>query len=183
MIWLLPTRGHRSSTNTVSILAHLFASFHLSPSQRSFYRGWQEAQIFRLAFCREGFRRLFSSRDPSDGRSLRRPKPHQPLHTIHLSADKTKYSITAQNNRCTFKCWWRSFQMFSKETTTKSDTAAQNLTLVIFGFLLNYILCCICFKILFTGSKYFVSNWSYTHLIRTSENNRIKSLFWYLVSS
>ena len=34
-------------------------------------------------------------------------------------------------------------------------------------FLLNHIPHCIGFKILFTVSKYLVSNWSYTHLIRT----------------
>ena len=34
------------------------------------------------------------------------------------------------------------------------------------AFLLNHILHCFCFKILFTESKYLVSNWSYTHLIR-----------------
>jgi len=34
-------------------------------------------------------------------------------------------------------------------------------------FLLNHILHCICFKILFTGSKYLVYNWSYTRWIGT----------------
>jgi len=47
------------------------------------------------------------------------------------------------------------------------DTRAQNLSFIIFGFLLNHILHCICFKIHFTVSEYLVSNWSYTHLIRT----------------
>jgi len=37
-------------------------------------------------------------------------------------------------------------------------------------FLLNHILPCICFTILFTVSKYLVSNLSYTHLIRTIKN-------------
>ena len=37
----------------------------------------------------------------------------------------------------------------------------------ILTFLLNHILHCICFKIFFTGSKYLVSNWNYTCLIRT----------------
>jgi len=34
------------------------------------------------------------------------------------------------------------------------------------AFLLNHILHYTCFKILFTVSKYLVTNWSYTHLIR-----------------
>jgi len=45
-------------------------------------------------------------------------------------------------------------------------------------FLKNHILHCICFKILFTESKYLVSKWSYTSLIITIKKwkNRIKSL-------
>ena len=43
------------------------------------------------------------------------------------------------------------------------DTRAQNP--LILAFLWNHILHCICFKILFTVSKYLVSNWSYTRLI------------------
>ena len=35
------------------------------------------------------------------------------------------------------------------------------------AFLWNYILHCICFKILFTVSTCLLSNWSYTRLIRT----------------
>jgi len=42
--------------------------------------------------------------------------------------------------------------------------------------LVNHILHCICFKILFTESEYLVSNWSYTRLLRTitKVKNRIK---------
>ena len=45
-------------------------------------------------------------------------------------------------------------------------------------FLLNHILHCICFKILFWEWKCLVSNWSYTRLMRTIKKwkNRIKSL-------
>jgi len=43
----------------------------------------------------------------------------------------------------------------------------QTRRLSFLGFLLNHILHCTCFKILFTGSKYLVSNWSYTRLSRT----------------
>jgi len=56
-----------------------------------------------------------------------------------------------------------------------SDTGSQNPSLVVFGFfLLNHILHCICFKILFTGSKYLASNWSYACLIRTIK--KVKNL-------
>jgi len=46
------------------------------------------------------------------------------------------------------------------------DTGARNPSLVGFAFLLNHILHCICFKVLVTESKYLVSNWSYTRLVR-----------------
>jgi len=41
-------------------------------------------------------------------------------------------------------------------------------------FLLNHNLHCICFKVLFTVSKYLVSNWSYTRLIGTMK--KVKKL-------
>jgi len=50
---------------------------------------------------------------------------------------------------------------------TKCDTTAQNLSYVVSSSLLNHILHWICFKILFTYSKYLVYNWGYTRLIRT----------------
>jgi len=40
------------------------------------------------------------------------------------------------------------------------DTEAQNPSLVVFAFLFILMLHCICFKILYTESKYLVSNWS-----------------------
>jgi len=46
------------------------------------------------------------------------------------------------------------------------DTGSQNLSFVLFGFLLNHILHCSCFKILFTVSKYLVSNWNYSEIIQ-----------------
>jgi len=39
--------------------------------------------------------------------------------------------------------------------------------LSVLAFLLNRILHCICFKLLFTESKYLVFHWSYTRLSRT----------------
>jgi len=43
------------------------------------------------------------------------------------------------------------------------------------AFLFYHILYCICFKILFTESKYLVSNWGYTHLISRTIQNFLKS--------
>ena len=57
----------------------------------------------------------------------------------------------------------------------KCDTGAQNPSLVVFGgFFFSHILHCICFKMHFTESKYLVSNWSYTCLIRTIK--KVKNL-------
>jgi len=47
------------------------------------------------------------------------------------------------------------------------DAGAQTRLLSFLAFLLNHILHWISIKILVTVSKYLVSNWSYTHLIRT----------------
>jgi len=56
-----------------------------------------------------------------------------------------------------------------------------NPSFVVLGF---FIIHCICFKIPFTVSKYLVSNWSYTRLIRTVKKwyNWIKSS-WFFMSS
>jgi len=48
--------------------------------------------------------------------------------------------------------------------STICDTGAQNLSHVVFGFLLHHILQLICFKILFTEYRYLFSNWRYAHL-------------------
>ena len=55
------------------------------------------------------------------------------------------------------------------------DTGAQNPSLVVFGFLLNHLLHCICFKMLFTVTKYLVSNRSYTCLIRAIQKMKISN--------
>src|SRR6218665_2410499 len=49
------------------------------------------------------------------------------------------------------------------------------------AFLLKHILHCICFKILFTESKYLVSNYNYTRLLRTikkvKKSNKMFKIF------
>jgi len=52
------------------------------------------------------------------------------------------------------------------------------------AFVLNHILHYVCFKILFTESKYFVSNWSYTRLVRTIKKvKKSNKMFKIFVSS
>jgi len=46
----------------------------------------------------------------------------------------------------------------------------QGPSFVVFGFLSNHFLHCICFKILFRVSNGLVSNWSYVHFIKTIKN-------------
>src|SRR6218665_845192 len=58
-------------------------------------------------------------------------------------------------------------QDIASVTETKCGTGGQNPSLVVFGFLFNHNLHCICFKLLFTESKYLVSNLHYTRLVRT----------------
>ena len=94
---------------------------------------------------------------------------------------------TALHERADFEllCWWRGANdkiyhcksWNTSKVSCKCNCKRAHNTYVTQGpktrclsflaFLLNYILHCISFKILFTESKYLVSNWSYTRLIRT----------------
>ena len=76
----------------------------------------------------------------------------------------------------------KSMSCFSKFIYVTQGPKIRRLSFL--AFLFYHILHCICFKIPFTESKYLVSNWSYTSLIRTIKKvkNRIKSLRFFMSS-
>src|SRR6218665_61342 len=76
---------------------------------------------------------------------------------------------TTQNETIQSKTTAKYFQCFFLFTIYATQ-GPKTRRLSFSTFLLNHILPCICFTILFTVSKYLVSNLSYTHLIKTIKN-------------